>query len=78
MRKLSKGEVMILQRAIGDDRSFKLLQEIASEVLVSMAAGPMIEDTAFKTARNAIGREERKRALQVFLQELEKLTHGQV
>lgn len=64
-----------IKRVINDD-SLSAMQEIASDLLVQMNSGPTVEDTAFKTARNAIGREERKRALTVFLKTLEDISHG--
>lgn len=76
MRTLTKGEIGLMQKAIGDDRTFALLQEIASECLISMTPATIVGDTEFETVKNAVGRDERKRAITMFLKELERITHG--
>jgi len=72
MIELNKKDKAILQKAL-DDNSFVLMQQVASELLAMWASGPVVQETEFKTVAEAIGRDERKRALTVFLTELEKL-----
>lgn len=71
--KLSRQQKTILQKALNEN-SFELMQQIATELLSNWSSGTMVHDTAFKTAAEAIGREERKRALKVFLEELHRLS----
>lgn len=69
---LSKKQKTILQKAISED-SFELMQEIASQLLNVWANGPMLKQTAFLTSAEAIGRDERKKALKIFFSELNRL-----
>ena len=70
--KLDRKQRGLLQKAL-DGKSFELMEEVASHLLMQWTSTTMVDDTAFKTARNAIGREERKKAIMVFLQELQRL-----
>lgn len=70
--KLDRKQKTILQRAINDD-AFSLMQDIATALLTQWAQGTMMDDTAFKTAANAIKREERKQAIKIYLEELQRL-----
>ena len=70
--KLSKRQKTILQKAINEE-AFELMQSIASELLSVWSSGPMVKSTAFQTAVEAIGRDERKRALKIFIEELNRL-----
>lgn len=70
--KLTKSQKTILQRAI-NEKAFELMQQIASELLVVWASGPVVKETQFLTAAEAIGRDERKKALRIFLEELNRL-----
>lgn len=75
-RSVEKTEAAIVKMALRDDKTLAVLQNIAARALTQMNTGPEIEDTAFKTARNAIGRVERRRALTVFLKTLEDIAYG--
>lgn len=65
---------MILQKAVSDD-ALKIMQDIASLLLQSMAQGPIVRETAFQTAVQAIGRDERKRFASRFLEEIERIAY---
>lgn len=69
---ISKQDVIRLQKVL-DDKTFDLLQNIASKLLVALNAGTVQGETAFLTAREAIRREERKLTLMKYLQTLEEI-----
>lgn len=71
---LTKRDKIVLLKAV-DDRALELMQMIASEMLSNWNKGTIIKETTIKTIAEAAGRDERKRALQSFLQELERLAH---
>lgn len=70
--KLSKKQQGLLQKALSGE-SFELMQEIATLLLTQWATGPIVGETEHQTVVNAIGRDERKRALKIYLEELERL-----
>lgn len=70
---LSKQDRVRLSKVL-DDRTFELLQNIATQFLIGMNRGTVQQDTAFLTAREAIRREERKLALKRYFEILEELT----
>lgn len=71
---LTKRDKILLAKAV-DDRALEIMQMIASQMLANWAAGPICKETTLLTIKEAAGRDERKRALQSFLQELERLAH---
>lgn len=73
---LSKKERALLQRIVTND-AFEIMQRIASAMLLQWNKNPINQETAFLTAKEAIGREERKKALLAFLETIEQLSHEQ-
>jgi len=69
---VTKKDLMRLQRVL-DDSTFELLQAIATQMLVRMNTGTIEEETAYKTAVNAIKREERKRVMNIYFRQLEEM-----
>ncbi len=74
--KLSRKEITILQKIVDSD-AFELLQSIGSELLVKWNEEPLVGETAFQTIRAAVGRQERKKAIQLFLETVQSLSHEQ-
>lgn len=68
-------EKAILQRIVTDD-AFEIMKRIAGALLSNWNSKPMIQETEWLTAKEAVSREERKKALTVFLQTMEDLAHG--
>lgn len=72
---IDEKEKAILQRIVTDD-AFDIMNRIASALLMNWNKNPIDQPTAFLTAKEAIGREQRKKALVSFLETIEKLAHG--
>lgn len=76
MDELSKKEKIALQKLMRDG-GFEILQKVATALLTNMARNnPIIQDTEWLTAREAVAREERKRVMNLFLENLEKLDNA--
>lgn len=75
MDELSKKDKIVLQKLMRDG-GFEIFQRIANAVLINMAKNnPIIQDTEWLTAREAVAREERKRVLNLYLENIEKLAN---
>jgi len=73
---LSKKETMLLQKIVNSD-AIEIMGRVASTMLINWSKVENAnQSTAFLTAKVAIGREERKKALTLFLEQLERLAHG--
>lgn len=72
---ITEKEKAQLQKIVTDD-VFELLQRIASALLVNWNQGNLIKETEFLTVVEAVGREERKKALLSFIKTIEELSHN--
>jgi len=73
---LNKKELITLQKVINSD-AIEIMGRIASTMLMNWNSSESPnQPTAFLTAKQFIGREERKKALTLFLEQLEQLSHG--
>jgi len=64
----------LLQQAADDD-VLRELNKLADTLVSVWMSGSGIRETEFLTLQETIKREERKEALKLFLQELERLAH---
>lgn len=71
---LNDKERGILQRIISDD-AFEIMQRIASAMLINWNKNPIDRETEWTAARDAVSREERKMALNSFLETISNLAH---
>jgi len=72
---VSNKEKGILQKLV-TEQTFDIMNRVASALLNQWNIGPIARENEFETLREAIGRDERKKALVTFLKTLEDLSHG--
>lgn len=72
--KLSKQDKVILAKVI-DESTLNLMRGIAGALVANWNDATVIYDTEHQTVVAAVRKEERKNALDIFLQELERLAH---
>ena len=60
---------------ITSDENMKTLHNVANAMIDNWGKNSVIGVTEWETVKNAVAKEERKRALELFLQELENLAH---
>jgi predicted GTPase len=58
---------------ITSEENMKVLRKIADELIYNWGKGSILGVNEWETAKNAITREERKKALELFLEQLEVL-----
>jgi len=63
----------VLQRIVTND-AFEIMQKVASQMLFNWNK-PIDTESVWTAARDAISRDERKKAINSFLETLEKLAH---
>ena len=72
---ITEKEKAMLQKIVTDD-VFELMQRIASSMLVNWNRNPINRETEWTAASDAVSREERKMALNSFMQTIEQLSHN--
>lgn len=73
---LSDKEIAILRRIVTED-AIDILYGIANKLNVQWSVGSVVdEESAHRTLVNAIRKEERAKALSLFLDSVKKLAHG--
>lgn len=71
---LTDKEKSLLQKIVTDD-AFEIMSRVASAMLSNWNKESLVKETEYLTVVEAVGREERKRAITSYLQTLEKLAH---
>lgn len=60
---------------ITDEPNMKVLRYVADILIHNWQKGSVIGPNEWETVKSAIAKEERKRGLEIYLEELEKMAH---
>jgi len=73
---ITETEKAMLRRIVANDDCMDLLKSISNNLANQWSQDGLVKETTFETVKAAIRYEERKSALNLFLQTISELAHG--